>query len=289
LLFADIGTLLATIATVDTSWYSVALICFLCSYLPTIYRWQLLQRTLGYDPTLVSTFEILAISLGLNKILPANAGDLTRSKLTQRYYDVTSHTELLSLVAVARLLDFVVALLLFCLGAFSVAATIVSSEWVWVGIGAGLAAAGLVIMWWGLYSGIRSYVPDVFTETVEAALGGVRQLTGTTFALVVVATVIRWLLGTLVFICVGYAVGYIPSVMLSLALISGMSLVSVLPITPGGIGASETAGVGILVAAGIAYPTAVTLALLQRTFGVLWMGAIGATVYIVRFGVRGGS
>lgn len=65
----------------------------------------MLNRAVEGKLSLSACFEITAISYGLNKILPANSGDLARSKITERYTTVDSHGEILGLVAIERLLD----------------------------------------------------------------------------------------------------------------------------------------------------------------------------------------
>lgn len=78
---------------------------FLGTYVPFSLRWRTLTSAVGYDLSLSQYSEIVAVSAGLNKLLPAKSGDLARSKINQRYVVVRSHPELLGMVAIKQLLD----------------------------------------------------------------------------------------------------------------------------------------------------------------------------------------
>lgn len=280
---ADPQSLIRYFSRIDLRWYIVAFLIFLLGYVPAIYRWLLLQRTVGYQSEVLSTFEIVAVSLGLNKVLPANAGDFTRTKVSERYYDVHDHVELMSLVAVERFADFIIVFVLFFTSSALLAADVVPSVAYLLGAGGVVGTLFLTVLFtWLVRTDRIRFLPDLFIRTFESATDGIGQLTRKTLALVLIATVVRWLLTGLVFLLVGQAVGYTPSIPLALSVVCGMSAISILPITPGGLGASEAAGVGILVSAGTPYSISITLTIVQRTFGVVWIGAIGTTVYLVR-------
>ncbi|MFC7021142.1 MULTISPECIES: lysylphosphatidylglycerol synthase transmembrane domain-containing protein [Haloarcula] len=281
---ADTGAILNTLESVELGWYGVAFVIFTLGYFPATYRWLQLQRSIGYNPDVGATFEIVAISLGLNKVLPANLGDFSRSKVTERYFDVRNHAELLSLVAVERAADFFIALLLFTTSfALITSGAFLQTRSFIVAIGTFVAIVTVIVVFWLVRQRVAEWIPGPLSNQLEAAFSVADALSTTTLAVLFITTVSRWLLTGVVFVAVGRSIGVSPGFLVALALISGMSLVSVLPITPAGIGPSETVGVGILVASGVAYPTAISLSLLQRTFGVFWMGLIGLLIFLARW------
>ncbi|MDF9745838.1 lysylphosphatidylglycerol synthase transmembrane domain-containing protein [Natrinema salsiterrestre] len=288
---ADPGAVARELATTQIRWYLLGGACFLGGYLPATLRWNHLQRTAGYPSDNMVAFEVLAVSYALNQLLPVNAGDVTRTALVDRYYEVRSHSELAGLVVVERAVDLCVVLGLLGAGSIAVASELVPVKTFATGavlIG-GLAVALAGLRWRagtgpdfaGWLESVE-WVPSAVAGPVDEFTAAVGRPPVRMLGVVSILGVVRWLFVVVGFLLLGRAVGTSVGPALAGALVGGMSLTSVLPLTPGGVGPGETIGVSVLVVGGVDEPAAVVLVFLQRSFGLLWMAPLGVLVYLVR-------
>jgi uncharacterized protein (TIRG00374 family) len=278
-------TVAMTIASVNIFWYLLGVATIIIGYVPATLRWLALQRHVETVPSTFDAFEIIAISYAVNTVLPANSGDLTRTKVAERYHDVTNHAELLSLVAVERLADVLAILLLVSLTMALVTAQLFSP---WIVTGSSmilLLTAGLLIKVISSREMI-SFLPESVLAQLEIASDTVTSLSVGTLLLVQFYSVCRWVLTGLALVFIAEGIGVRVGLPLAIAAVCSMGIMTVLPLSPGGIGAGETAAVTVLVSVGVVESIAVTLALLQRSFGLLWTAPMGLCLYVYRFGFR---
>ena len=290
LIVADPEAVASELADIRAEWYLLGGVCFLGGYLPATVRWNQLQRTAGYPSHNRVAFEVIAVSYALNQLLPVNAGDVTRTAVVDRYYEVKSHPELAGLVVVERAIDFCVVVVLLGVGSLVVAAELVPVET--YATGALLVVGGIAViagLWWRLGTDAsrvadrlasRPWVPAVVATSVADFVGALGGLSRRTVTVVTLLGVARWLFVVAGFFLVARSVETPVGPALAAALVGGMSLASVLPLTPGGVGPGETVGVSVLVVGGVAEPAAVALVLLQRSYGVLLMAPLGIIVYL---------
>lgn len=277
---ASPGRILELLSEVAIGWYLLACTLSIVAYLPDVNRWIVLQRSVGYDPSRLATFEILATSYGLNKVLPANAGDLLRATISERYYEIDEHSELLSLVVVERVSDFLTVIVFFTMISVYLSTAFVPLSVYLAGGSVAVLVGGCLLLIESRHSRfVLELMPQRVRDQIQTAVEALRGVSGRTLLVVMGYTICRWVLAGSVFILVGRAVGQPIELTLALALVSGMSLISILPLTPGGIGPSETVGVGILLAGGVDSAVAVVLTLLQRSIGTLFAGALGVVLY----------
>lgn len=279
----DLRAATSVLSRTNLWWYCAAWSLFLLSYFPTTARWSRLIRTAGYDLDYLTVFRIVAIAYGLNKVLPMNAGDLGRTKLTERYHPVDSHTELLSLVAAERLSDLVVVVAgvgvssLFFSQNLPVLPTIQPLA-KWAGL---LVICATVLV--GLLHGDRIWalLPSAVTEVIATGSRTLRRLSLRSLALLTVYTLLRWLFVVLGFLCILASLDRPVGLVVGVGYVSMLTLVSLLPLTPAGLGTSETAGVALLMLFGFSQSASVAATVLQRSLGVFGMALIGAIVYAV--------
>jgi len=285
LAIADPVAVATTIMAVDTVWYLLGVVTVIAGYVPTTLRWLALQRHMDTIPSPSDAFEIVAISYALNTVLPANSGDLARTKIAERYHNVSNHAELLSLVAVERLAD-VLAILILLVLTMGFVTTQLFSPWT-------VAGSGIFILLTAIaaFKAIQTgtsipILPESVSKQLQTATKTVASLSLGTLLLVQFYSVVRWILTGFALLFVTNGLNVTIGVPLAIAVVCSMGIMAVLPLLPGGIGAGETAGVTVLVSVGVIESVAVTLALLQRSFGLLWTAPMGLVLYAYRFGLR---
>lgn len=285
---SDLDRILTALAAVSLGEYGLATAVFSSIYVPLALRWQSLARTANHHLPLRISFEIIAVSYGVNKLLPANAGDLMRSKISQRYVDVGSHGAILGLVAVERLFDVgSIALAVF---ASSLFLTGISNETVqfvalFALLGSGMILAIFVWLRRGTSRNWRLPLTNVVLSEAGTALDTVSALSPKRLSYVGVLSLARWLVVAVSFQLLAAAIGVTVGFPSAVLVTSAMSLAAVLPLSPGGLGPVDAVGTGILVLLGIDYTQAFTLVLLQRSLGLVLMALVGVGVYNYRLAI----
>lgn len=281
---ANLEEILSHLSNVKPEIYSLAVIVFLTVYLWSALRWKALISGLDYEITLQESIKTIAMSYGFNKILPMNSGDLTRSKLMERYTEIDSHGKVLGAVAMERFLDIVFLGVLTAASSFYLLGKTGNLAWIFV------TAGVLTLLMISVRLKNRFFVniiefneslgaPRKITEFLKESLRGYKEIPRSKLAEVFLWTSLRWLSGILVLYILSSSLGT-PISLWGAALVTGvMSMVSALPITPAGIGPVEAMGTGILVVLGLSSAQAASLVILQRSLGFILMGVIGALVY----------
>lgn len=100
--------LIDTLTTTSPCYHLLAAVAALLTYLLLAGRWAQLQSQLRADLDLYQCLEIVAISHSLNILLPANSGDLLRSRLIAQRGTVNSHSKILAFIMIERPIDFVI-------------------------------------------------------------------------------------------------------------------------------------------------------------------------------------
>lgn len=286
--FADLGRIGSALAGVRVVEYGLAALVFASTYVLLAVRWRVLGRTADLALSLRASFEIVAISYGLNKILPANAGDLVRSKVSQRYVSVESHGALLGLVTVERLADVgsiglaVVLSSLFLSGTPDRTIRVVA---VGVAIGCFVAAFGLVRILPRV--SLSERLP--LSETIRSELRNTSETFGALsihrLSYVGVLSLARWIVLGVSFQLLGAALGLGVTLPAAVLVTTTMSLAAVVPLSPGGLGPVDAVGTGVLVLLNVEYSQALTLVVLQRSLGLVLMALVGLAVYNYRLAV----
>lgn len=281
---ANLEAILSHLSNVKMPIYFSAVLVFLTIYVWSAFRWKALISGLGYEITLQESVKTIAMSYGFNKILPMNTGDLTRSKLMERYTEIDSHGKLLGAVAMERFLDIVFLGVLTTASSFYLLGK--TGDLTWILVTAGV----LTILMISVRLKNRFFIniiefneslgaPQKITEFLKESLIGYKEIPRLKLAEVFVWHSLRWLSGIMVLYILSMSLGT-PISLAGAALVTGvMSMVSALPITPAGIGPVEALGTGTLVILGLSSAQAASLVILQRSLGFILMGVIGALVY----------
>jgi uncharacterized protein (TIRG00374 family) len=287
-LLGDLNRFVQTLIGTDGSLFAFAVIVFLGSYPLVTARWYVLNQTLDAPLSLLMSFEITAISYGLNKLLPANSGDMARSKITEQYTTVESHGELLGLVVVERLADIGAISLVLALSASAVSIA-PSVRKLAIALLAGiLVVGGLLYRVPALFIWVVTSIPvleRVQTE-LQRGLRITRKLSMRQLSLVVCLSLVRWGTMVLVFWVLAASLSVNLSIAVTALVPTAMSLAAILPLSPGGIGPVDAVGVGTLLASGVPYEAALSLIILQRSLGLGLMAIIGSLLFYYRLLVQ---
>lgn len=278
----DWGDLFTILAQTDVALLTVAGFAFMLAYVPATVRWKLLQRGVGLDISFVSAFEIIVISYGLNRLLPANAGDLARSKVSERYFEVESHSTQLGLVALERVLDVASILVLFWSMSYFASGLIPSTPvQMSCVLGVGLLAV-IALFRSTVWNSLLSWLPEDIRQTLQNVTAGYAALSLHVLLWTLFLSFLRWLLAAAIVYVIFAAIGVEGRFTLAITVMMAMALTALLPITPGGIGPVDAVGTGLLTIAGFPYESALAVVLLQRSFGLILTSLTGIAVYNIR-------
>lgn len=253
-------------------------------------RWVYILRGTGYAIRPRDATEMIFLSWLVNCLVPAKLGDIYRAYLLKINSPV-SLSRTFGTVFIERILDlFAIAVLGLGAGFVSFRTglpPIVQALFAFgVGVVVILAAALLTMRNFGRQIIQRLPLPhkvvefyDRFEQGVFGAVG-LRQMPR-----LLILTALIWSTEAIRLFLVVEALG-IPGVHLG---ISGSffvalcgSLLTAVPLTPGGLGVVETGVVGILTAVyGLGASTAVAITLVDRTISVLSIIVIGSLAYVV--------
>jgi uncharacterized protein (TIRG00374 family) len=281
---ADIRNITGRISQTDLGIYGIAVLVFSSIYLWSGLRWRSLTSGLGYSLGLNGSVKIIMMSYGFNKILPLNSGDLTRSKLMERYTDVDNHGKILGAVAMERFLD--VLLLGALTGVSSLTLLNDSGSILWILLGAGLLISSMSLVRLKnkqvleLFDFIEELgAPVKIVNFMKDGVKGFSEIPNKKLGESLVWHLMRWAAGILTLYILALSLGT-PVSLFGATLVTGvMSLVAALPITPAGLGPVEVLGTGTLVLIGLSTNQAAALVILQRSLGLVLMGGLGAVVY----------
>lgn len=280
----DIRNITGQISQTDLGIYGIAVLVFSSIYLWSGLRWRSLTSGLGYSLGLNGSVKIIMMSYGFNKILPLNSGDLTRSKLMERYTDVDNHGKILGAVAMERFLD--VLLLGALTGVSSLTLLSNSGSILWILLGAGLLISSMSLarlknkQVLELFDFIEELgAPLKIVNFMKDGVKGFSEIPNKKLGESLVWHSMRWAAGILTLYILALSLGT-PVSLFGATLVTGvMSLVAALPITPAGLGPVEVLGTGTLVLIGLSTNQAAALVILQRSLGLVLMGGLGAVVY----------
>lgn len=268
--------------------FLLALVTYYLSMLMRAWRWTRMLSTIGLDrkhnvpiPNLLGMFQIFVLSWFANSAVPARLGDVYRSYLLKRRSGASISLSLGTMLA-ERLIDLVVLVgVLFVSGliVFGTHAPQKSEQAFVIGLGVVLLGViGLIVLWF-LRDHLERLLPDRVSRHYRRVQRSLfRTLSNPApFALMSVGI---WMLdGLRVFFVarsLGQDISYQAAVMV--ALIS--ALVSIIPITPAGLGVVEGFMVKALTEIGVGASAAAAVALLDRVITYLSIMAFGIPLYI---------
>ena len=264
------------------------------------YRWLLLLRGTGFSIKLKDSSEIIYISWLVNCLVPAKLGDVYRAYLLRSNYD-TSLSRTFGTVFIERIFDlFAIAILGLAAGFWSFRTGLGPAVTFILGLGVVVVivlAIGLFTMRnFGRRIITRLPLPHRVTEYYDRFEEGVFALPKRQIPGLAILTVMIWMTEALRLFFVIQALGFTD---LNLGLSGTMfvalsaSLLTAVPLTPGGLGIVEAGIVGILTGIyGVPVTEATAIALVDRAISVLSIIILGSILYVFSSktkGIRGAT
>jgi len=264
------------IRSTNPAYYVSALLVFSLTYLPAELRWKFLCVKIDVKISHIQSFKIFSISTALNKILPFNSGDLLRSRIMQEHTDIPSHTNILGLVIIERLLDLAG---LITITAISIALIGTTSNSILLGLFFFVCIILIFLIPFVLGESETEHISDTLPAKLDGYFSNImdsyQRVELGTMVEGYFLTLIRWGLDVLVFYLLAASIGLDLSYAVSSLTTSSISLANALPLTPGGVGTAEAVGSGVLKLVGVNYNNALSLVILQRSLGYLGSLTLG--------------
>ncbi len=267
---------------INIVYYILGLIVFYLSFFPRGLRWNLLLRNIKIYKKTKDISEIYFLSWFANLILPAKLGDLYRGYLFKKNYN-RSKSEIMGTVFMERFIDIIFLILFLTLSGFIIFKDKFSKTIQEYLILAYILLI-IIIISFILIKKFRiklsKLLPKKFQHIIpefeKSASSCVKK---DNILSLIFVTLVYWALeaGTLYFSAKALNIDLPFTIIIFVTLIA--ALISTIPITPSGAGFAEAGVTGILVAIGLNYDIALTLALVHRSIDY-WSGLIiGTTVY----------
>lgn len=266
---------------------SLAFVVYYGSFAVRAARWRSLLGSARVEPApghripgMPGMIVIFILSWFVNCLVPAKLGDAYRGYLLKQRAR-TSLSSALGTIFAERLSDVItLAVVLVASGLLVFGRHIPStvSNWMLVGIALGVVLAIGTLVVYRFREQLRRLVPHRirghYLSLEQGALGSFGRVP-TLLAL----TAIIWILEgvRLYFVVLSLEAGFTFSAALFVALLA--SLLTVVPVTPAGLGFVEVGVVGVLMLLGSAEPTAASIALLDRVVAYWSVIVVGAVLY----------
>lgn len=248
-------------------------------------RWRLLLKNAqGHNAKASSVLHcgtLLLLSGFVNLVTWFRLGDPYRAyAYAQDTGSSFSHT--IGTVLAERILDVVVIFLLVAAAALILAASGVRTSWLFLGLGAFLLAGVIVVLlaMWFIQSHFAHFLPQSlrrgYHHLHQGTMGSFRQMPLVTFVSLLV-----WLSQVARLFLVAEALHFSLSVPLAIAATMTNAMLTLAPITPGGLGIVEPGVAGMLMLS-LSKGAAVSIALLDRLINYISVIVTGAIILLVR-------
>jgi uncharacterized protein (TIRG00374 family) len=296
------STTLQKLQHADLRLFALAFVVYYASFPIRTHRWRRLMRNANHGALqhkiarfpLIDLTQILYLSWFANVVIPAKLGDVYRAYLARRWLGV-SLSRTVGTILAERILDLIVLFPLLLVSAFltfqskllSTHDSKITYALAVALILAVVAGAVLVVIWRAGDSVLRVLPHRVHDVYLHFRHGAVHSF-GNEAPALLGQTVVVWLLEGARLWCILWALNQLapgkigPSAALFLAL--GSSVLTTLPLTPGGLGVVEAFMVTVLVVLAVhgghdAKEVAAAVALLDRIISYLSIAVIGFFLY----------
>jgi uncharacterized protein (TIRG00374 family) len=280
----------AVVQHANLAFFAVGFLVYYAAFVLRGLRWQRLLANVGFArergykiPSIPGLIEIIYLSWFVNCIVPAKLGDAYRSYLLKRAAGI-SFSRIIGTILAERMIDIVILFTLLLASALLTFQGRVPTE-----LNLTIAFGGLLVLVLlvGLVAMrrfghvVERLVPGRFREKyVKLQEGTLQSFRRRSLPALIGYTAMIWLLagGRLFFVTRSLDTHIDLAVVIFIALAS--SLLTTLPLTPGGVGLVEGAVFVVLRTVGVDDATALSIALLDRLINYWSIVGGGIIVYI---------
>jgi uncharacterized protein (TIRG00374 family) len=252
-------------------------------------RWRMMLEQVGINeqhgyklPGVAGTFQIMFLSLFANCVVPARLGDAYRSFLLKDRTGASFGVGLGTILA-ERLIDLVVMVGLVVASGAVVFGTSVPgrAEQAFL-LGLGVVVIGVVgsIVLFIFHDHIEKQIPDRFSGHFRRLNQGIFEILKRPLPFAALGVVV-WLMDGLRVYLVAEALGANLTIPEAIVVSLLSALVTIIPITPAGLGIVEGFMIWILPQLGVPQDTAVAIAFLDRFITYWSLVAFGLPTYVV--------
>ncbi len=282
------------VRSADVGFYLIGFFIYYLSFPVRGYRWKLLVRNAHAEGTprplagILGWSEYIFLGWYVNTLSWFHMGDAYRGYLVTRRSQV-NFSKVIGTILAERMLDTVVVAVLFGIAAFALWSSWTSATAYLVILSGGLvvfsavALAGMAILGKMLRERLPHTLKGVYSNFEAGTLKSFRNLPW-----LMAVSVFAWLLeaARLYFMARSLGVELSPWLVLFTALAG--SLLTTLPLTPGGVGIVETGMAGLFMLA-MSQTDAVALTILDRSVSYLTILVFGTVLFLFRqFGRKDG-
>ncbi len=269
------------LSQIHSGYFILAIIAFYLSFIPRIYRWNVLLNNLEEKKGFKDTAEIYMLSWFANALVPAKLGDLYRSYLYKKNYQ-TSKSTIVGTIFVERLFDLVFVLIMVLILDVVFYQQFQYLSYLLLATALFLGAITLLIIIKKFRNSLKKFLPDKFKHVLDNFEEGAAQcLRKKSVIFIGACTIVTWFLEifSFYFILLSLNVSIPFSLVIFTLIVS--ALISTLPITPSGAGAVELAVSGVLILIGLESSLAITIAILHRLVDYWSLLITGSILYVV--------
>lgn len=218
-------------------------------------RWKELNNIQGIRISFFDSLKTYLISYSVSTVFFGNIGDLTRPKIQEKYTGRKNTSKVLSSVTVEKLLDLISVSSVIALSLVPVSSGLMIG---WIGVVRGKAL--------GFLSDSKHLVNHLFSNP-------------RTLAYLTALSLTIWWLEAVSFFIIANSISS-TSQFFQLAIVtSSMSLASAIPITPSGLGTTESTGYGLMIFFGFGAAEAASVIFVQRVLETLVSSTPGILFY----------
>lgn len=285
----DPGTVWGYLKNADPLLFGAAVTVFFSSFVLRAIRWKMMLARVGFDqrhgyaiPGIPGVFQIFLLSWFANCVVPARLGDAYRSFLLKERAK-TSFSVGLGTILAERLIDLVVMVAMVLVTGVIVFGTSVPSEAEQLlGLGAVVVAVGIAgaVALWFLRDQVVRLIPERFTHHFLHLHGAIFDILKRPYPYAGIGILI-WLCDGLRLFLIARSLGthlrFDEAIVVSLL----SALVTIVPITPAGLGVVEGFMIWLLPFVGVPTSPAAAIAFLDR-FATYWiLILVGVPLYLL--------
>ncbi len=274
----NVGEIFTILKGTNLFWLSIAIILFLISFLITVYGVKILFDTIKPLPFWEWVkYSLCGFSLGL--VFPGRAGDLSIVYLIKKKgFD---YGESIALTLVDKLSTLIIFGLIATIGAFTI---LKSKQLYWgLAIGAACILLGLFIFTTSGRSFVRKIIGKYanhfkgFNKAFQRLINSHKEK----LALNLFITLIRPIINGILTVCIFKALGIEAPIFFAIIISTITIIMSLVPITPNGIGLKEGVGIYLFTLIGISPEGAASMYALTLAI-YLSLGVVGMIIYSIQ-------